>query len=345
MKRFYLTATGALLGIAMITGVASAMSIPAAAGLTAQQQAPASQARAEYDAYMAAYKAYYTDRDYQKSWDLANAFVEKYPSSQYAAPAKDLSQRSRIAVYQVAYQARNFDKVFSMGKEFLAEHPEDITVLLQLAIAAGTMAKSNDFKYQTEGEEYGHKAIQLIETGQRPNGISEADWNGKTKNGLLGQLYQISGLFHEKEEKIDQAIDDLKKSGEIDSSDPVTFYLLGRLHFRKYTDFAKEYAKLRDQYNAMIDDQKVAGAGKAVLAQVEQNRAKVDSEADLLIDAYARVLGVTDGKPEYDAIRNEITPNLELVYKYRNNGKTDGLSEKIKSFKGATAAASPNPAA
>lgn len=347
MKRVYLTATGAVLGIALIAGMASAMAAAhTAVGISAgqQQQASPAQVREEYDAYMAAYNSFYKDHDFQKSWDLANTFVTKYPSSQYLAQAKTLSQQSKYAVYQVGLQNRNYEKVFPMGKEFLGEDPDNVTVLLQLAIAAGTLAKSNDFKYQTEGVEYGHKAIALIEAGKIPNGMNEADWAAKHKNGLLGQLYQISGLFAEKAEKTDEAIEDLKKSADIDASDPVTFYLLGRVHFRKYGDYANEYRKLRDQYSAMTDDQKISDDGKAVLAKVEEHRGKVDSEADMLIDAYAHVLGMTDGRPEFDAIRNEISPNLEKVYMYRNNGKTDGLGEKIKSFKGATAAASPQPA-
>lgn len=342
MKRFYFPAAAALL-VSIFLTVSPLPSLFATAGELPLATQATSSAREEYDAYIAAYNAYWKEADYQKSWDLSNAFVAKYPSSTYAPEAKSLAAKSRFAVYQVALRQQDLPKAFSMGKEFLSESADNVTVLLQLAISAGTAAKRGDFKYQQDGSEYAKRAIQLIEAGQRPNGVSEADWNGKSRGAYLSQLYQISGLFAEKDEKVDDAIAALSKSAEIESSDPVTFYLLGRLHFRKYGQAAGEFGKLRDEYSKMTDEQKVSDAGKALFAKMEALQVSVNQEADALIEAYARVLGMSAGRAEFDAIRSEVTPRLEVVYKYRNNNKTDGLSEKIKSYKPASAATSPGP--
>jgi hypothetical protein len=86
----------------------------------------------------------------------------------------------------------------------------------------------------------------------------------------------------------------------------------------------RNYEKLSAQYNALTDAEKTGEAGKALLS-------RVNAVVDKMIDDYARVVALAvqpAQKPLQDAAREQLTQ----LWKYRHDGKTEGLEAHIKAF-------------
>ena len=54
---------------------------------------------------------------------------------------------------------------------------------------------------------------------------------------------------------------------------------------------------------------------------------------DDVIDAYAHAIALTEGNPQYDAMRVGLKADLEGYYKYRHSNSTEGLQALIDKYK------------
>ncbi|HLE63208.1 MAG TPA: hypothetical protein VI750_08720, partial [Pyrinomonadaceae bacterium] len=61
--------------------------------------------------------------------------------------------------------------------------------------------------------------------------------------------------------------------------------------------------------------------------------AKLQGMIDSIIDSYARVVALSTGKPEYQALLQQVMPDLTSYYKYRHNQSVEGLQQLIDKYK------------
>ena len=59
---------------------------------------------------------------------------------------------------------------------------------------------------------------------------------------------------------------------------------------------------------------------------------KANEKLDATIEAFARIVALTDGKPEAKQVNDQVRENLESYYKYRHKN-TDGLQALIDKYK------------
>ena len=64
--------------------------------------------------------------------------------------------------------------------------------------------------------------------------------------------------------------------------------------------------------------------------QKQEALKKLDAVLDTIIDAYARAAGLATGRPQYQALMQQVIPDLTNYYKYRNNNSTKGLQQLIE---------------
>ena len=128
----------------------------------------------------------------------ADAFVKKYPKSSLRRhlvdtiadqvfDEKDPAQRltlaqkaltvftadSEVAAFKPAVidaylKLGRFDEAFAEGASQLAKDPDNIEILVNLAITGTEQAKLRNAKYVPQSQQYGLKGIELIEADKKP---------------------------------------------------------------------------------------------------------------------------------------------------------------------------------
>jgi hypothetical protein len=260
------------------------------------------------------------EKDNNKKMTMAKEALALYPTSQYAVYFKGQITEARNALFTQAQQGNNPADAFRIGAEVLAEDPENLNYLLTLADYSVRLAKgpAKDFGYADKGTEYAKKAIELINNNKRPAGLEEAKWN-QSKGVVLASLHQNVGFFLLRANKNDEALVEFQESIKTNCSDPFTHYFVALVHKNRYENLSSEYRQ-------MPDDKKTTDEGKALLD-------KINPVIDQIIEAYGKMMAVSEGKQNYEPLRNGLKADFEEFYKYRHEGKVDGLQAYIDGLK------------
>jgi hypothetical protein len=223
-----------------------------------------------------------------------------------------------MPVLLVGYSdAKKPDNAFTDGSAFLGQHPDSVAVLVELMFIATEQAKQKNGKFVGQGDQYGTHAIELIEGNKKPASMDDATW--KQYRDLLPRIYQslaILGMV-----KGDGAASQarLTKASELDPKDPLNYLFLANLINNDYQQAAKKYQALP------------TGAEK------EAQLKKVLEILDHLIDTDAHFIALSDGNAQLASIRQQEMGYLETNYKFRHDGKTDGMQQLIDKYKAAPA--------
>src|SRR5438477_9786399 len=155
-------------------------------------------------------------------------------------------------------EAKRPDDAFTTGATYLGQHPDSVSVLVELMIIAADQAKVKNGKFIPQGEQYGMHAIELIEADKKPASMSDAAW--KEYKDLLGRLYQSMGIIGMV--KGDRAATQARftKATELDPKDPFNFLLLAGSVNDDYQESAKRYQSMPDGPARTAELQKVLAA-------------------------------------------------------------------------------------
>ncbi|HYW73693.1 MAG TPA: hypothetical protein VE961_21905 [Pyrinomonadaceae bacterium] len=219
-----------------------------------------------------------------------------------------------MPVLLVGYaEAKKPDEAFSAGADYLAKHPDAVAVLVELLTIGTEQAKQKNGKFVGQAEQYGGHGIELIEANKKPASMSDATW--KEYRDLLPRFYQSMGILGMV--KGDRAATQkrLTRASELDPKDPYNFLLLSGSINDDYEDAAKKYQAMPE--------------GPAKVAELE----KVKSTLDRVIDSYAHFIALSEGVAQLAPIRQQELQDLENYYKFRHNGKTDGMQDLINKYK------------
>jgi len=247
--------------------------------------------------------------------DITNADQKITLAQQFKAAFNSPAEEEMIMpVLIVGYaDAKKPDEAFSAGSTFLAQHPDSVPVLVELATLATEQAKQRNGKFITTGEQYGVHSIELIEANKKPADMPDAIWN--EYKALLPRLYQSMGILGMVRNDRAVTLTRLTKASELDPKDPFNYLLISGSLNDEYQDAAKRYQAMPD------------GAPKT--AELPNVLAKLDR----VIDAYAHFIALSEGNPQLATMRQQETEDLEKYYKYRHNGKTDGMQQLIDKYK------------
>jgi tetratricopeptide (TPR) repeat protein len=210
--------------------------------------------------------------------------------------------------------AKRVDDAFAFADKALAKNPNDVTVLTQVTMLGTDQAKQKNAKYVTQSQQYGAKAIQIIESGNKPASMTDESWK-EYQTRWLPQLYQVEGLMSLMTGNDADAKTKLEKSASLNGNDPFTFYLLGTV--------------INDDYQKLATDYQKQSPGPMKEKLLKDAMAKMDE----VIEVWAHALGLALGDAQYEAFAQQLRPELESYYKYRHNGSTNGLDELIAKYK------------
>jgi hypothetical protein len=314
MKKFIeLIAIGATVAVLALPAVANGLSRPG----TAQDQCTPENKLAWYNDFRQNFKG-----DTAKANELAKKWLacpETAGEEQQAAYLKNFvtlyekaTRKDRITDF--VYTKKDYAKAFELGKQILADEPENLKVLIDLSYAGYA---SNNPSYSADTMNYAKKAIQLIESGKAPDA-----WNPYvSKDEALGYLYNaVASLTVQKDpgEALKALIKAAQFEGKIKKL-PTTFANIAGA----YND--GPYAKLSADYEARFKGKDETPESKLALENINQMM-------DRMIDALARAVALAGNDPAYAANKKGWMETLTGWYKFRHNDSDAGLNEMISSI-------------
>jgi hypothetical protein len=220
----------------------------------------------------------------------------------------------------LAYVAtKRLDDAFRVADPAAVEKFErPMGMLVTLTMTGADEAQKGNAKYSQQSRQLGLKAVEIFESGRIPEGTDAAKWPAYKAEWLPRVYHSLAVLAYVSGDKAD-ARAKIERAAALGTTEPVSYYLLGRIAEEEYEGLAKQHK---------------AATGEA---QTELHK-KALAQMDKAIDAYARALALAEGNPQYEQLRTGLRPVLEDYYKYRNNNSTDGLQALIDKYKKPAAA-------
>ena len=193
--------------------------------------------------------------DAKKRIDLGEAFLKKYPASQY----RPRVYSGLVAAYLETNQVQKMEEA---GDQALTLNPNDVQVLAMLGqtiprtIAANTPEPE---KRLDKAEQYATRAIERTLAIKKPEGFTDEEFE-KAKNQTLAIAHSGLGLVDFHRGKFPEAIAELEQSIKLDPrADPANYYVLGvaqhnSSHFREAAAAFRKCAEFNGNLQATCKD-------------------------------------------------------------------------------------------
>lgn len=204
-------------------------------------------------------------------------------------------------------------EAFDTGQKHLARQPQDVLTRLRLALEGANQLRAGNKEYAAQTRDYAVRAIEIIEAGNKPVDVTDAQW-AEYKTQWLPQLYQSLASVELAAGDKTKAKTNLEKAVALDSKDVNGWLMLGTLADEDYREVAAKFNSTS------------GGAERDIL--LKQANEKIDATMEI----QARVIALTDNNPDAKQLNAEIRQNLENYYKYRHKN-TDGLQALIDKYK------------
>src|SRR5262245_8919696 len=230
---------------------------------------------------------------------------------------KDPAQTKLIYPVQLEahIKANKPDDALRVAGVALKQNPDDVMLLSNMVSLGIEQIKHGDRNYVGAVQQYGTKAIELIEADKKPADLSDSNWaDYRTK--ILPQIYQSLGLVDLMQEKNEEARPKLEKAIQLNPADAVSYYLLGSI-----SDI--EYQASYQKYKGMLPGTDRDATLKKALDQMDKT-----------IDLFAHAVALSEGNPQTQALHDKALQDLQLYYNYRHKDKgPTGMQDLINKYK------------
>jgi hypothetical protein len=250
-----------------------------------------------------------------KKWLACPAVAGEETQATYLKTFVTLYEKAnrQARINDLVYAKKDYPKAIELGKQVLADEPENLKVTIDLAYAAFAAAAAKNEAFSVDAITYAKKAMQLIESGKKlDNWAPYADANEALSylNNIIGQLT----LQKNPSEALPNLIKVAQYEGKLKKL-PSTYATIAAAYE------AGPYAKLSEEYKTKYGGQNETPESKLALENINQ-------VIDRMIDAYARAVALAT-EPAQQAAKKEWMESLSTWYKYRHNQSDAGLTEMI----------------
>ena len=272
----------------------------------------------------AAYRAFHEasqGTDTAAALAAAKAYLDKFPSGQYADAIKKWQDQGRLTQLDAAIKDKRTADMITIGKEILAADPESLNVIYALAFNIRRnelLASPPVYTNADAAVELANKGIGLIDAGKTLTGVASFD-----KEATLGWMKQILAM---NAAKAGNAAEAIKLYEQSTAHAPGDTQIAGRNLFAVVTLRQSKYGEAAKAFNALPDADKTAAEPKP---EVKAAKEALNSEADALIDAAAGFVAFGRSKGMPPATVDRVNQLLETVYKGRfpEDAGLDGLKK------------------
>jgi outer membrane protein assembly factor BamD (BamD/ComL family) len=293
---------------------------PAAQAGTPKQ--PQWKSREEYDAF----QAILSKKDPAQMAAAADAFLQKYPNSDF----KDQADLAKMQAYQ---QLNQSDKAMDAARDALKANPANLGALNYLSFAMPFVYKPTDTNKDAELAEldsYAKKGLEVLGQQQKPANMSDDQFNQQIKQ-LRANFNDAEGFAALQKKDYATAVTSLNAAKQDNPSDPFIFYRLG-LAYLDSTPPDFDHAIWNLARAAVLAKTAKAGDAAAIekyYQQVYQSRHGSDAgQNDVESQAAASVDPPADFKVA-QAAKHAPTGNqfIDAFYNYEDNLKAGGDTE------------------
>lgn len=272
------------------------------------------------DAWYATFRETYKTDQQPKAYDAAKKYltacteetdITKYLKKWVGAYEKETR---KIRLPQLLYNDKNYAEAFKLGKEILADEPDNLKVLVDLGYGGYLASASNNTAFDADGITYARKAIQMIESGK-----TVENWHPfPNQNEALAFLNYYVGVTTLKQDPA-AALTLLIKAANYDSSlkkSPFTYDRIAVAY--ENGPYAKQSAEYKDKFG-----------GKDETPESKLAFENINQLIDRMIDAYARAVAAAGSDSKVQAQKTVWNESLTTWYKYRHKDSVEGLNEMI----------------
>jgi len=242
--------------------------------------------------------------DMAKAYEVAKDFLVRFGKDKdkdgNIAKVRDFVNGYREDKFFKAIDGKKYADAFTVGKEILAEQPNDVAVMMSLAYAGYNISATPEGKaYLDDAISYARKSTGLVEAGTEPKSYAPF----KDKNEAMAFMYFIDGsLTLSKDMKAAAA--SLYKATQIEASiknSSLPYYLIATYYEDLY---GKMSADLKAKSKTLSD------------ADFKAESDKVDKVVEAMMDAYARAVkrAEAESSPNKTVWKNRLTQ----VYTFKN---------------------------
>ena len=305
---------------ASVTELKAQTATPSPAAAPAQGQCSPEAKLAVYNEFLAIFKT-----DQVKGYELAQKYLAcpinpgeetyaTYLRDKFVGPIDKARRAPKVSA--LVYEQKDYTKAFELGKQVLADEPDNIKVLIDLAYAGYLANSSKVPTFNGDTLTYAKKAIQLIQAG----GTLESWLPYTGKDDALGYLNNTIGVLTIQKDP-SEALRYLLKAAQLEGKlkkQPITYAYIADAYQNG------PYTKLSADYNARFLGKDETPESKLALANLNQ-------VIDRMIDAYARAVALSGTDAAMQTSKKLYLDALTENYKFRNNNSDAGLNELIAS--------------
>lgn len=301
-----------------VATLSATFTLPALAQDTAAPAAAPAQDICSEQAKTDLYTQYYEKKktDQPAAYEIGKTYMQKYASctDEYTTAVKKFVDLYGVATLRLkalkAYEAKDWNTLYSAGGEYLAIKPDDVQLITILGFASLEANKAGNTTHNAAALGYSKKAIQMIEAGQAPEKWAPF----KDKNEALAYLYYTVGALNAKNAPAEASkalLTAVKFEVPQVKNAAATYELL-----------AGTYA---DQYQKTLAELKKIPEGQTETPETKLAFDNFYGVVDRLIDAYARAVAVETNATE----KARHMKTLTELYKQRNKESVEGLDTLV----------------
>ena len=310
----------ATLGLLPVFANVNELKAQTPAASPAQGQCTPENKLAWYTEFRATFKT-----DQNRAYDLAQKYlacpseageesIRNYLKNTFVAVIDKARRTPRVA--ELVYDKKDYAKAFELGKQVLADEPDNVKVLMDLAYAGYLASGSKVETFNADSVVYSKKAIQLLQAGAVPDNWAPY----ANKDEALSYLNNTIGVLtiHKSPS---EALPFLLRTAQFEGKlkkQPVTYGNIGDAYQ------TGPYDKLSTDYKARFEGKDESPESKLALENINQ-------VIDRMIDAYARAVALSGTDPVYQNSKKVWLETLTSWYKYRHNQSDVGLTDLIAS--------------
>ena len=217
-------------------------------------------------------------------------------------------------VTMLVYEKKDYAKAFELGRQVLADEPDNVKVLMDLAYAGYLAHGSKVETFNADSLVYAKKAIQLIQSG----GVPE-NWVPYTnKDEALSYLNNTIGVLTIGNSP-SVALSYLLKAAQLEGKlkkEAITYGYIGDAYQ------SGPYDKLSADYKLKFEKKDETPESKLALENINQ-------VIDRMIDSYARAVALSGAEAANQARKKAWLDTLTTWYKYRHSDSDAGLTDLI----------------
>lgn len=249
------------------------------------------------------------DEDREKAYQLSKEFVKKYDkgdNDEQVKKVKDFVASYKMSVFNKKLDENKTAEAFAVGKEMLAETPDDPYLTMSLAYSGfDAFVKNKDKTFAAESIAYARQTLKSFEAGKLPTSFAPI----KDQTEATALMYYAIGTLETESDMNDAALN-FYKSVQYDSqfkSKTYPYEVIIVYYEQKYNKAAQDFITKH-------------GSKTAEDAAMKADQAKLEKILNNMLDVYAR--GIKYAEAAKEPIAENWKKRFAEVYQFVNKSDT-----------------------